>query len=170
VDAVVRAFGGGPFTVFSSSTHVARAAESVSSAAIRWKPGEFPSVGDGTEPCGMQSMKSAARLSVTVHWAPFTLHMLGNRVPREPYEPVGDGLYVQRGAESHPVLRLAMPCKVRGAPPEQAAGLPLEVQVRVERIVDRDARLQEDVILRVARQMVKHIPCENRPRIPETLG
>ncbi|MFE5211316.1 hypothetical protein [Streptomyces sp. NPDC056600] len=161
--------GGGPFTAFSSSTQVAQAAESLSSTAVRWKPGESPSVGDGTEPCGLQSLKSTARFSVTVHWAPFTLDMLRNRVPREPYEPVGDGLYLQRSAEVYPVLRLAMACKVRGAPPEQAAALPLEVQVRLERLTASEARLQEDVVLHVARQMVRYIPCRNRPRIPDTV-
>lgn len=167
---VVRALGGEPLSDFSSDTRVDDAAEKVAAMAGRWRPGEVASAWEGSEPCGLQHPGSAARFNVFVHWGPLSFDLLRKKVPREqPYEPMGHGLYLRHSYDLGPVLWLAVPCKVKGAHPKQMEELPLGVRVRLERMNDAEGRLQTDVALHVARQMVRYIPCRNHPRIPDTV-
>ncbi len=170
VDAVMRGMGGGEFEVRSPYVQVSQAAEAVGSVAARWRPGAFISVGAGSEPCVLDPSEHPGRFRVSIHWSPFSIDLLDKKVPDEPYEPVGHGSYVQHSKVDGRVLRLAVPCKVAGTHAEQLKGLPLEVEVGLLGVDDADVRLQGDAAIHAARQMVKHIPCENRPRIPDSLG
>ncbi|WP_448318817.1 hypothetical protein [Streptomyces sp. CO7] len=158
-------------TVLARDEPVSELAEAVGSGVRGWQPGRPLPGSSGRAQCSVSSQTTHEFRSfeVAVFWSDFSLQQIAAGVPKDPYRPLGNGLHAHLAGGGN-YLGLVLPCRVSGTPSTQEQAVPLEVAVQFREAEKLDARLQGEVVAQVARQMVRHIPCANRPRIPGTVG
>jgi hypothetical protein len=173
IDAIVEELGGGSYKVHQGDEPIADLVQHLVAKGEVWTPnpsGVPPRPPRTTCLIGVKSPDTVRTFEIGLFWADYSMEQLeSGGKGRGPYKPVAPHLYVQHVPDQG-YLGAVLPCELRRTGTGRQSGpLPLGVSVEIGGNSAVDPELVGTVVARVARQMATHIPCLNRPSIPDSV-